>query len=331
MKIAFFDTHSYEKKAFETANKQFEHQITYFDFKLNENTVSSCNGFKAVCVFVNDTINAKVLQSLKDLNINLVILRCAGYNNVDLDAAQKLDISIIRVPQYSPEAVAEFATALLLSLTRKIPQAYIRTKSANFTLDGLEGRTLFGLQAGIIGTGKIGRRMAKILSGFGMKINCFDIYPDVKWADSIGATYVPLKQLLSDSDVISLHCPLNNSTKHLINKISMSYIKPSAVLVNTSRGALIETDALIESLKKKKIGGAALDVYEEEKNYFFNDWSKDIISDENLIRLMTFPNVLITSHQGFLTTEALSEIAVSCLRNAKNYEEMKTLDNVVFE
>ena len=331
MKIAFFDTHSYEKKAFETANKKFEHQITYFDFKLNENTVSSCNGFKAVCVFVNDTINAKVLQSLKDLNINLVILRCAGYNNVDLDAAQKLDISIIRVPQYSPEAVAEFATALLLSLTRKIPQAYIRTKSANFTLDGLEGRTLFGLQAGIIGTGKIGRRMAKILSGFGMKINCFDIYPDVKWADSIGATYVPLKQLLSDSDVISLHCPLNNSTKHLINKISMSYIKPSAVLVNTSRGALIETDALIESLKKKKIGGAALDVYEEEKNYFFNDWSKDIISDENLIRLMTFPNVLITSHQGFLTTEALSEIAVSCLRNAKNYEEMKTLDNVVFE
>lgn len=329
MKIAFFDTHTYDKNAFDSANEAFNHKITYFDFKLNERTVLICKGFDAVCVFVNDSLNTFVLQVLQDFGIKLVVLRCAGYNNVDLNAAQQLGITVVRVPQYSPQAVSEHACALLLALTRKIPQAYVRTKSANFSLEGLEGRTLYGLQAGLIGTGKIGRSMAKNLLGFGMKVCCYDVIPDYKWAQNIGVTYVDLKELFTKSDVISLHCPLTEKTKHIINSNSLSLVKKDAVIINTSRGALIDTQSLIEALKKKKIGGAGLDVYEEEKRYFFSDWSGDVISDEKLIRLMTFPNVLITSHQGFLTQQALAEISYTSLQNAYNFEKKRTIENLV--
>ena len=331
MKIAFYDTHQYEKQSFEEANKIYQNKIDFFDFKLNEKTVSTCCGYDGVCVFVNDTLNDIVLQKLAECNVMLVALRCAGFNNVNLEVAKKLGITVVRVPCYSPSAVAEHATALLLALTRKIPQAYIRTKSGNFTLDGLTGRNLKGLTAGIIGTGKIGKETARIFSGLGMKIILYDVKSDQEWAIKNSFEYTSLKELLSASDVISLHCPLTDETKHIINKHSLELIKPDAVLINTSRGALIETSALVEALKHKRIGGASLDVYEEESKFFFSNWSENIITDDILIRLLTFPNVIITSHQAFLTKEALEEIAKTSLQNIHDYETGIQPENSVFK
>ena len=261
----------------------------------------------------------------------LVALRCAGFNNVNLEVAKKLGITVVRVPCYSPSAVAEHATALLLALTRKIPQAYIRTKSGNFTLDGLTGRNLKGLTAGIIGTGKIGKETARIFSGLGMKIILYDVKSDQEWAIKNSFEYTSLKELLSASDVISLHCPLTDETKHIINKHSLELTKPDAILINTSRSGLIETSALVEALKHKRIGGAALDVYEEESKFFFSNWSENIITDDILIRLLTFPNVIITSHQAFLTKEALEEIAKTSLQNIHDYETGIQPENSVFK
>lgn len=331
MKIAFYDTHQYEKQSFEEANKIYQNKIDFFDFKLNEKTVSTCCGHDGVCVFVNDTLNDIVLQKLADCNVMLVALRCAGFNNVNLEAAKKLGITVVRVPGYSPGAVAEHAAALLLALTRKIPQAYIRTKSGNFTLDGLTGRNLKGLTAGIIGTGKIGKEAARIFSGLGMKIILYDVKSDQEWAIKNSFEYTSLKELLSESDVISLHCPLTDETKHIINRHSLELTKPDAILINTSRGALIETSALVEALKHKRIGGAALDVYEEESKFFFSNWSENIITDDILIRLLTFPNVIITSHQAFLTKEALEEIAKTSLQNIHDYETGIQPENSVFK
>ena len=331
MKIAFYDTHQYEKQSFEEANKIYQNKIDFFDFKLNEKTVSTCYGYDGVCVFVNDTLNDIVLQKLAECNVMLVALRCAGFNNVNLEVAKKLGITVVRVPCYSPSAVAEHATALLLALTRKIPQAYIRTKSGNFTLDGLTGRNLKGLTAGIIGTGKIGKETARIFSGLGMKIILYDVKSDQEWAIKNSFEYTSLKELLSASDVISLHCPLTEETKHIINKHSLELTKPDAILINTSRGALIETSALVEALKHKRIGGAALDVYEEESKFFFSNWSENIITDDILIRLLTFPNVIITSHQAFLTKEALEEIAKTSLQNIHDYETGIQPENSVFK
>ena len=328
-KIAFYDTRSYDKEAFSKENEKRNFEIEYFDFRLNEKTAFTAHGFDAVCVFVNDVVNAEVFETLKSCGVKIVLLRCAGFNNVDLSAAAKTGIKVARVPAYSPHAVAEHAVALLLALTRHIPQAYIRTKTANFNLEGLKGRDLFGLTAGIFGTGKIGRIMAELLSGFGMDIILYDPYPDTKWASSKGFRYVDVPSIFRESDVLSFHCPLTEQTRHIVNHDTMKTMKSDAILINTGRGALIDSKALVHALKHNHIGGAALDVYEEESKYFFNDWSANVITDDVLARLMTFPNVLITSHQAFLTNNALSNIADVTLGNVKAFESGAELVNEV--
>lgn len=328
-RIAFYDTRAYDKEAFTKENEKFGFEIDYFDFKLNEKTALTSKGFDAVCVFVNDTVNAKVLSILKDCGVKIILLRCAGFNNVDLAAAEKADIKVVRVPAYSPHAVAEHAAALLLSLTRHIPQAYLRTKTVNFNIEGLTGRDLFGLTAGVFGTGKIGRCMADILSGFGMKVICYDPFPDNEWAQQKHYTYVDIETIFKESDVLTFHCPLTDETHHIVNQENLKKMKNDAVIINTGRGALIDTKALVHALKNKYIGGAALDVYEEESAFFFKDCSAEVITDDVLARLLTFPNVLITGHQAFLTTTALSNIAEVTLNNLKDFSEGKQLINQV--
>ena len=329
MKIAFYDTRSYDRDAFTRANRDFLYNIDFFDFRLSEKTALTAKDYDAVCVFVNDKLDKETIDILHKEGIKLIILRCAGFNNVDLEAAAAADIKVVRVPAYSPHAVAEHAVALLMALTRKIPQAYLRTRSGNFTLDGLTGRDLNGLTAGVMGTGKIGKCMADILNGFGMKVILYDVYPSSDWAKEKGYEYVTLVDLFKRSDVLSLHCPLTDTTKHIINDKSLELMKKDAVIINTGRGALIETAALVKALKQNLIGGAALDVYEEESKYFFNDWSVNVISDDTLARLLTFPNVIVTGHQAFLTKDALEAIAHVSLQNAKDFMEGKELVNQV--
>lgn len=329
MKIAFYDTRTYDKDSFSKENEKFGFEIEYFDFKLNEKTALTSKGYDAVCVFVNDIVNDEVITNLAQNGIKLIILRCAGFNNVDLASAEKNGITVVRVPAYSPHAVAEHAVALLLSLTRHIPQAYLRTKTINFNIEGLTGRDLFGLTAGILGTGKIGKCMAEILHGFGMNIILYDPFPQNDWAESKGYKYVDLETIFRESDVLSLHCPLTAETKHIANHDTMKMMKSDAVIINTGRGALIDAKALVHALKHKHIGGAALDVYEEEGSYFFNDHSSEIITDDVLARLLTFPNVIITGHQAFLTTTALANIANVSLTNAKDFLEGNELKNQV--
>ncbi len=316
-RIAFYDSHSYERKIFDRINSRYGFRIDYFDFKLNVKTAPTSRGYDAVCIFVNDLADEDVVTILNQNQVRTIALRCAGFNNVDLKACKAKGINVVRVPAYSPHAIAEHAVALLLSLTRHLPQAYIRTKTGNFTLEGLVGRDLNGLTAGIVGTGKIGKVMARLLCGFGMKVLLFDPMPDKDWSGENGFEYAEFKTILERSDVISLHCPLNDETFHIINDSSIALMKKDVVLINTGRGALIDTEALVGALKKKRIGGAALDVYEEESKYFFSDWSDQIITDDILARLLTFPNVLITSHQGFLTENALEAIAEVTLENIK--------------
>ena len=305
MKIAFYDTHSYDKESFEKANEKFGYTIDFFDFKLSERTAGAAKGFQAVCVFVNDVVNAEVIRILKEENVKLIILRCAGFNNVDLKAAYDAGMKVLRVPAYSPYAVAEHA------------------------VEGLTGRDLHGLTAGVFGTGKIGRIMAELLSGFGMDIILYDPYPDTKWASSKGFRYVDVPSIFRESDVLSFHCPLTEQTRHIVNHDTMKTMKSDAILINTGRGALIDSKALVHALKHNHIGGAALDVYEEESKYFFNDWSANVITDDVLARLMTFPNVLITSHQAFLTNNALANIADVTLGNVKAFENGTELVNEV--
>lgn len=329
MKIAFYDTHSYDRQSFEKSNGSFGFSIDFFDFKLNEKTAVTAKGFDAVCIFVNDIADADVIKTLKDGGVKVILLRCAGFNNVDLKAAKESGITVLRVPAYSPYAVVEHAVAMLLGLTRHIPQAYLRTKTGNFTLDGLTGRDLHGLTAGILGTGKIGRIMAETLSGFGMNVIVYDPHPNQEWAKEKGFRCVDVPTLFRESDVLSLHCPLTDDTRHIVNQESIKLMKNDAVLINTGRGALIDSKALVHALKHNQIGGAALDVYEEESKYFFNDWSANVITDDVLARLMTFPNVLITSHQAFLTTNALENIADVTLQNADAYKNGGELKNQV--
>ena len=329
MKIAFYDTHSYDKKSFEETNANFNFQIAFHEFKLNENTVVTAQRFDAVCVFVNDVVNAQVINSLKEYGVKLIALRCAGFNNVDLKAAASAGIKVVRVPAYSPYAVAEHGIALLMALTRHIPQAYLRTKTANFNIEGLTGRDLHGLTAGVLGTGKIGRIMAGLLKAFGMKIIVYDPFPNEEWAKETGAEYVSLEEIFRQSDVLSLHCPLTEETKHIVNHDTMKMMKKDAVIINTGRGALIDSKALVHALKHQHIGGIAMDVYEEESKYFFSDWSTDIMTDDVLARLLTFPNVIITGHQAFLTTNALKNISETTLQNIKDFEQNKELVNQV--
>lgn len=328
-KIAFYDTRSYDRDSFDKENEKFGFDIEYFDFKLNEKTALTSKGFDAVCIFVNDSADEKVISILAECGVKMIILRCAGFNNVDLAAAEKFGIKVLRVPAYSPDAVAEHAVAMLLSLTRHIPQAYLRTKTTNFNLEGLTGRNLHGRCAGIFGTGKIGQCMAQILKGFGMKVICYDPFPKQEWADQNGYEYVDLDTLFKQSDVLSLHCPLSDQTYHIINHDTLKLMKDDAVIINTGRGALIDAKALVHALKHKEIGGAALDVYEEESMFFFKDCSAEILTDDVLARLLTFPNVLITGHQAFLTDTALSNIAQVSLENVKACEEGGELVNLV--
>ena len=329
MKIAFFDTHSYDKKSFVETNKAFDYEIDFRDYKLNENTALTAKGYDVVCVFVNDVVNAEVIKTLAECGVKLIALRCAGFNNVDLKAAAAAGIKVVRVPAYSPYAVAEHGVALLMSLTRHIPQAYLRTKTANFNIEGLTGRDLFGLTAGILGTGKIGRIMADILMGFGMKIIAYDPFPNEQWAKEKNIEYVGLDEIFQRSDVLSLHCPLTEETKHVVNHDRMKMMKHDAVIINTGRGALIDSKALVHALKHGHIGGIGMDVYEEESKYFFSDWSTDIMTDDTLARLLTFPNVIITGHQAFLTTNALKNLAETTLENVKAFAAGADLVNEV--
>ena len=315
MKLAFFDTKPHDVESF---NKHFintDIQVKYFDTHLNEDTVTLANGFDAVCVFVNDVINENVVNKLYDYGVRVIVLRCAGFNNVDLKACDG-KIQVFRVPAYSPYAVAEHAMALLLTINRRTHKAYTRTRDFNFSLNGLCGFDLRGKTVGIVGTGKIGRVFADICKGFGMKILAYDKFPA---ADS-DLHYVDLETLCRQSDIISLHCPLTFETSHMINRTSISVMKPGVVIVNTSRGGLIDTDALLEGLRSKKIGAACLDVYEEEADVFFEDHSGHIMKDDTLVRLLSMPNVLVTSHQAFLTKEALDNIAATTVSNLLKFQ-----------
>ncbi|AQQ70602.1 D-lactate dehydrogenase [Limihaloglobus sulfuriphilus] len=327
-KIAFFDAKPYDKRSFDEVNKDYGFDINYFDAHLDENTVELSQGFDGVCAFVNDTLNKNVIDHLNEHKIGVIGLRCAGYNNVDFKAAYG-KIHVLRVPAYSPYAVAEHAAALILALNRKTHRAYYRTRDANFSINGLMGFDLHGKTAGIVGTGKIGKCLISILKGFGMRVLAYDKFPDKDYAEKEGINYVSFEELASKSDIISLHCPLNEETEWLINKESINRMKDGVILINTGRGKLIDTQALIDGLKSGKIGSAGLDVYEEENQYFFEDRSAEVISDDVLARLLMFPNVLVTSHQGFFTKEAVKNIAETTLGNFKEYFEGGYLKNEI--
>ena len=328
MKIAFFSTKSYDQIYFERGNEQQQHELVFLEPALTEQTVSLAVGCKVVCVFVNDKLTAPVIQSLAQQKVELIALRCAGFNNVDLKAAKECNIPVVRVPAYSPHAIAEHAVALILTLNRKTHKAYNRVRESNFSLDRLTGFDLYGKTVGVVGTGKIGSTFAGIMRGFGCTILATDIQEN-KVLLSQGVQYVPLEELLAQSDIISLHCPLTEQTRHLINDQTIKQTKPGLMLINTGRGALIDTKSVIKALKTGHLAYLGLDVYEQEENLFFKDLSETIIQDDLIARLMTFPNVLITAHQAFLTEEALSEISRITLENIEAFEKGNTLVNAV--
>ena len=324
MKIAFFDAKPYDINSFNKVNEKYKYKIKYFEYKLDNETVKLANGYDVVCVFVNDNIDNEVIDQLYNNGTRLIALRCAGYNNVDFKAAYN-KIHVVRVPAYSPYAVAEHAIALIMTLNRKIHKAYNRTRENNFSINGFVGFDLFGKTVGIIGTGKIGRVFADICRGFGMKILAYDLYPD----KSSSFEYVTLDELYKRSDIISLHCPLSSTTHHIINEESITHMKDKVYLIKSQRGRHIKTQALIEGTKNTKIGSAGLDVYEEESQYFFEDFSSDVVSDDKLARLLSFNNVIVTSHQAFLTNEALNNIANTTMESIKGFVEGRLLENEV--
>jgi D-lactate dehydrogenase len=327
-KIAFFDAKNYDIKSFNAENKKYSFEISYFENKLNSKTCYMAKDHNVVCAFVNDNLNENVINQLKEYGIKLIALRCAGYNNVDFKAAfQKIHVT--RVPAYSPYAVAEHALALMLTLNRKIHKAYLRTREGNFSLNGLLGFDMHGKTAGIVGTGKIARCLISALQGMGLTILAYDPYPDEAYAASAGIKYVSIEDLYASSDIISLHCPLNENTTKMINQNAIAKMKTGVMIVNTGRGKLIDTQALIGGLKSGKIGSAGLDVYEEESNYFFEDKSDAPITDDILARLLTFSNVVVTSHQAFFTAEALSNIAQVTLDNISDFVSGEMLKNEI--
>ena len=314
MKVAFFDTKPYDKPSFEKYGEQYGIKFKYFEAKLNEDTAELAHGFDAVCVFVNDTVDAKVIDKLNELGVKVLALRCAGFNNVDMKYAYG-KLHVLRVPAYSPYAVAEHTMALLLTSIRRIHKAYIRSRDFNFSLNNLTGFDLFGKTVGIIGTGKIGKVFINICRGFGMKVLCFDKYPDKSIEDGEYVKYVSLGEIFTTSDVISLHCPLTDETYHIIDDKALQKCKRGVVILNTSRGALVDAEALLTGIKSRKVGAACLDVYEEESDLFFEDNSGHILEDDTLARLISMPNVIVTSHQAFLTEEALQNIAETTVKN----------------
>jgi D-lactate dehydrogenase len=320
MKLLFFSAQSYDIHYFNLANTRGLHQFRFLDAPLNEDNTALIKDEEAVCVFVNDKVNAAVIGILQAKGVRLIALRCAGFNNVDLKAAEGANIKVVRVPTYSPNAVAEHAVALLLALNRKIYKSYNRVRDGNFTLNGLEGFDLFGKTIGVIGTGNIGAVFCRIMLGFGCRVYAHDLYEntDLKTA---GVEYVSMNTVFAQSDIISLHCPLLPDTHHIVNAHSIASMKRGVVLINTSRGGLVDTKAVVEALKNGHLGALGIDVYEQEEHLFFQNFSGVVIQDDVLSRLTTFPNVLITAHQGFFTKEALMQIAEITLRNVAEFEK----------
>lgn len=321
MKVAVFSTKTYDRQFFHAANYHEQHELVFFDNQLNQNTALMAVGFPAMCVFVNDQLDAKTLAILAAQGTHLIALRCAGFNNVDLEAAEELGLTVVRVPAYSPNSVAEYAIGLILALNRKIHRAYNRVREGNFSLDGMLGFDLYGRTVGVVGTGKIGLIFGQIMQGFGCQILGYDLYKNPEFEAIPTAKYVEFTELLSSSDIISLHCPLTPDTYHLINEKSIQQMKSGAMLINTSRGALMDTSALIFGLKSQQIGYLGLDVYEEEADLFFEDLSNKIIQDDVFERLLTFPNVIVTGHQAFFTEEALLQISKTTLSNISCIEK----------
>ncbi len=328
VKILFYDTKEYDKKLFERYNKDYGFEIKYLESKLNNETAPLANGYDAVCIFVNDRADKETLDILKECGVKLIVLRCAGYNNVDIKNLPE-GMSVVRVPRYSPYAVAEHAVALLLSVDRKIYKSYQRTKKYNFTLNGLLGFDIHGKTVGVIGTGKIGKVFINIMKGFGTEVLAYDVYPDEKAAQEMGFRYTTLDELYEKSDIISLHCPLTDENTNMINKDSIEKMKKGVVIINTSRGKLINSDDLIDALGKGKIGGLGLDVFDEEEDFFLNDMSNSYYRNTELSILLTMPNVVITSHQAFFTKEALDKIGKVSMGNIKEFFETGSCENFV--
>lgn len=324
--LAIFDSHQYEKSYLIEAAKQRGLELVFFEERITNQSVRLAEGYEAISCFVNCQLNRENLTTLFGSGLRFIALRCAGFNNVDVNAAIELGIRVVRVPEYSPYAVAEFTIALILNLNRKLHKSYLRMKEMNFSLSGLVGFDLHGKTVGVVGTGKIGARVAQILMGFGCEVVAYDRHPDAA-LEAAGVRYMDLNELFRDSHVVSLHVPLTADTFHMINETTISEMKQGSLIINTGRGGLIDTRALIKGLKSKHLGGAALDVYEEEEKYFFVDHSVDIVTDDVLARLLTFPNVIVTSHQGFLTKEALENIADSTLTNFENMKNGAKLNH----
>jgi len=329
MRVAVFDTHRFDRESLETANAGGAHDLAFFEPRLTRDTAALAMGFEAVCSFVNDRLDPHTLGILSQEGVRLIALRSAGYNHVDLDAAARLGLTVVRVPAYSPHAIAEHAVALILTLNRKIHRAHNRVRESNFSLDGLVGFDLHGKTVGVVGTGRIGSVLLRIMHGFGCRLLAFDVKPDARLVGELGVRYVELSVLFKDSDIISLHVPLTPETRHLIDAAALAQMKHGVFLINTGRGAVIDTAALVDALKRGQVGAAGLDVYEEEEGIFFKDLSEEVLQDDVLARLLTFPNTLITSHQGFLTREALANIAETTLGNITAFERHEPLVNEV--
>jgi len=328
MKVAVFSTKSYDRDFLGKFNTNNEHELTYFEASLNAYTTNLTLGFEAVCVFVNDKVDRETVKKISRNGIRIIALRCAGFNNVDISAANENNIKVVRVPAYSPQAVAEHAVALILTLNRKTHKAYNRIREGNFSLDRLIGFNLYHKTAGVIGTGKIGAIFCGLMQGFGCKVLAFDNYESDELKKK-GVEYMSFDEILEQSDIISLHCPLTPETHHLFNSHAFSKLKNGAMIINTSRGAVIDTSDAIDALKSGKLGYLGIDVYEQEEKLFFRDLSESIIQDDLFLRLMSFPNVLITSHQGFFTKEALDEISVTTIKNLSDFEKGFVLENEV--
>ncbi len=328
-KIAFFDSKSYDKNTFEKVNRNFGFDIHYYKERLSMNTVSLTQGVDAVCIFVNAECDARVIERMAQNGVKLIALRCAGFNNVDIQAARQHGIKVVRVPAYSPHAVAEYAVTLMMALNRKVYRSVYRTREGNFKLNGLLGFDMYGKTAGLIGMGRIAKELIKILRGFGMNVLAYDLYPDEAFAKEYQVKIVTLDELYEQSDIISLHCPLTDDTKFIINNESITKMKYGVMIINTGRGKLIKTEDLIDGLRSHQIGSAGLDVYEEEANYFYEDRSDKMIDDDKLALLLMMPNVIVTSHQAFFTQEATHNIAVTTLQNILDFVEDKPLVNEV--
>ncbi len=328
-KIAFFDAKSYDRDTFDKVNQNFGFEIKYYKERLSLNTVSLTDGVDAVCIFVNAECDQRVIERMAGYGVKLIALRCAGFNNVDVRAAQQYGIRVVRVPAYSPHAVAEYAVTLMLTLNRKVYRSVYRTREGNFKLNGLLGFDMYGKTAGLIGMGRIAKELIKILRGFGMNVLAYDLYPDEQFAKEYQVKIVTLDELYEQSDIISLHCPLTDETKFIINSDSITKMKFGVMIINTGRGKLIKTEDLLDGLRSHQVGSAALDVYEEEANYFYEDRSDKMIDDDKLALLLMMPNVVVTSHQAFFTREATQNIAITTLQNILDFNDGKELVNEV--